>query len=526
MLHNFYYFYFLGSQKMETFVLEDLKLLGKPVSAKYFKNCIDGGAKCINYTQLVEWITKEIQVLLGLEEYVNSISTEADSSSFLLEVSSFLKESGCFYLTLTTGPVEERLNSNENKLLLLDYLIGELRASRMTNANASNKKSSMQVALFESSTSKCLKEILMTLKFPKPPQDINTCSLFVKINTKLQEFLKTIPSVLVGKSLVCSSYNNEQWKHIDKVTELLNEEFYIRRAMLLTRLDVTVQSFKWPDRLKNKKQELEIIYQTKLNFIKNLPDCSVSDFLCAREDLAIVEKTSSTLAVQNTNSSVNKVMIGQVPDRGGRPNEQQAPPPEMPSWQQRAQTQSGNRGSQSNRGGQFNRGGRGGSQQQNKDNQSYRNPSYPGSSNQSGTNVYQVTDGFQSISVGNENRNLYQNSGQGGRVQGGWNNDSMSRGNYQSNNHSSQNYDSSYSQGNNQNSGYNSNRYPSGANERQWNYNPPQNAHSINQDQYYGTNQDYRQNNSSDSNRRGYSKRGRGHNGPTYYNQQRNNQNY
>lgn len=516
---------------METLVIEDLRHLGQTISAKEFKKCINGGAKSIKYTQLVEWLTKEIQILSRFEEYVNAITSEADSNSFLLEVSSFLKESGCLYNALTTGHVEDRLNSNENKLLLLDYLIGELRAARITNANTRNKKSNMQVTLIESNTSKCLKDILMILNFPKSSQDIDTSSLFIKISVKLQEFLKTVPPVLIGKSLVCNSYNNEQWKHINKVLELLNEEFNIRRAMLLTRLDVTVQSFKWPDRLKNKKHELDNIYQTKLNLINSLHDCSTSDFLCARDDLAILEKTASTLAVQNTNSSVKKVMIGIVPDRGGRPSEQQAPPPEMPSWQQRTQSQGGGRGGQSNRGAQFNnrggqfsnRGGRGGNQQPSRgDTQSYRNPSI--GNNQGGANVYQMTDGFQSITVGNEKRNSYQNSG---RVQGGWNNNNQSRGDYQGNNYRNQNnYDSNYNQGNNQNSRYDNNRFQGATNERLWNQNPSQNYYNSNQDQHYGGNQEYNRNDFTDPNRRGYTKRGRGHNGQTYYNQQRNNQNY
>jgi len=497
---------------METFILEDLRHLGKTISAKEFKKSIEGGSKSFKYTQLVEWMTKEIQILLGYEEHVNAISTEADSSSFLLEVSSFLKEAGCPYNALTTGLIENRLHSSENKLLLLDYLIGELRASRIINASATNKKSNMQVTLIESNASKCLKEILITLKFPKPPQDINISSLFIKVSVKLQEFLKTVSPILIGKSLVCNSYCNEQWKCINKVIELLNEEFNIRRAMLLTRLDVTVQSFKWPDRLKNKKLELEEIYQTKLNVINNLPDCFVSDFLCAREDLAIVEKTSSTLAVQNTNSSVNKVMIGRVPDRGGRPNEQQAPPPEMPSWQQRTQSQGGG---QPNRGGQFNSRGRGRSQQPNRgDNQSYKNPPNTVVGYQSGANVYQMTDGFQSITVGNENRNSY-NNGQGRRVQGGWNNDNRSWGNSRG----QISYDNSYSQGNHQNSGYNNNRFQGASNERQWNQDPSQNVYNYNQDQNYGSNRENSWNDSSHFNRRGYSKRGRGHNGPTYYSQ-------
>lgn len=522
---------------METLILEDLKNLGRTISAKEFKKSINGGAKSVNFTQLVEWLTKEIQVLSGLEEHVNAISSEADSSSFLLEVSSFLKESGCCYSSLTTGSFEDRLTSNENKLLLLDYLIGELRASRIINANTTVKKTNMQVTVIESDTSKCLKNILMTLKFPKPPRDIDTSSLFNKISSKLQDILKTVPPALVGKSLVCNSYSNEQWKYINNIIELLNEEFNIRRSMLLTRLDVTVQSFKWPDRLKNKKHELDEIYQAKLNLINKLPSFSTSDFLSAREDLAIVEKTSSTLAVQNTNSSINKVMIGQVPDRGGRPNEQQAPPPEMPSWQQRTQSQGGNQsnrggGQFNSRGGQFNnRGSRGGGQQ-NRDNQSYRNPSTGSGGNQGGSSVYQVTDGFQSISVGNDNRNAYQSTGRG-RVQGGWSNNQSK--DYHNSNYQGQSSYDNYNQGNYQNKGFDNNKSHSVQNERQWNQAPqnsygnnqaPRNAYGNNQDQYYGGNREYSRNDSSDANRRGYSKRGRGHNGQTYYNQQRNNQQY
>lgn len=503
---------------MEEIILEDLRSFGKSISNKDFKKSIDGGAKSVKYTQLVESITKEIQILSGLEEHVNAISLETDSSSFLLEVSSFLKETGCLYNALTTGQVENRLDSNENKLLLLDYLIGELRASRIINANTPNKKNNMQVTLIENNSSKCLKDILMTLKFPKPPQDITTSSLFNKINTKLQEIIKTVSPALIGKSLVCNLYSNEQWVTINNIVELLNEEFNIRRSMLLTRLDVTVQSFQWPDRLKNKKKDLENIYSTKLDFIKKLPNFSMADFLLAREDLTIFEKTSSTLALQNTNSSVNKVIIGQVPDRGGRPSEQQAPPPEMPSWQQRSQTQ-GSRGSQSNRGGQFNSREGQGRGQPNRDDQFFRNPN---SGANQGANVYQMTDGFQSINVGNENRNSYQNNRRG-RVQGGWNNSQPM--DYQSRNYREQSGNNYYHQGNQQNTTYDTNRFQSSSNERQWN-NSPQNLYGSNQDQYHSGNRGGYGQNNSETNKRGYSKRGRGHDGWTYYNQQRNNQNY
>lgn len=495
---------------MEALILDDLKDLGKTISAKEFKKIINGGIISIKYTQLVEWITKEIHILSGLEEYVNAISSEADSNSFLLEVSSFLKESGCSYNTLTTGNFEDRLKSNENRLLLLDYLIGELRAARIINVN-DNKKSNMKVLLIESNTSKCLKNIINILKFPESLQNITISYLFNKVNNKLQELLKNVSPTLIGKSLVCNSYSDEQWNYINNTTELLNEEFNMRRSMLLTRLDVTVQSFKWPDRLKNKKHELEEIYQTKLNIINHLPSFSIADFLSAREDLTIIEKTSSTLAVQNTNSLINKVMIGRVPDRGGRPDEQQAPPPEMPSWQQRTQSQGG-RGGQSNRG-QFNSKNGRGEGQKNRGSQFYKNTV----DNQGGANVYQnMTDGFQSIYVGSGNRN-YNHSSRGSRVQGGWS-DNQSR-NIQDGNFRGQSNSDNFNQGYNRNVEYNNIRFNNTPSEREWNQ-ESQNAYGNNQGQYYSRNE------SADTNRRGYSKRGRGHNGQTYYNQQRNNQHY
>jgi hypothetical protein len=68
------------------------------------------------------------------------------------------------------------------------------------------------------------------------------------------------------------------------------------------------------------------------------PAVSLADLLAAREDLAIIEKTSSATVRKNTQSAVNKVIIGSVPDRGGRTSEQQAPPPEMPSWEKNRRT--------------------------------------------------------------------------------------------------------------------------------------------------------------------------------------------
>ena len=46
--------------------------------------------------------------------------------------------------------------------------------------------------------------------------------------------------------------------------------------------------------------------------------------------------SSSAPETRNAKNSLTKVKVGRVPDRGGRVTEMAAPPPEMPSWQQRS----------------------------------------------------------------------------------------------------------------------------------------------------------------------------------------------
>lgn len=68
-----------------------------------FAKAIEGGAKSLDFTKLVHILAEELKNLCHLEETVNMINDPDDSSSFLLELSSFLKELGCPYKKLVTG---------------------------------------------------------------------------------------------------------------------------------------------------------------------------------------------------------------------------------------------------------------------------------------------------------------------------------------------------------------------------------------------------------------------------------------
>ncbi|KAL1124809.1 hypothetical protein AAG570_001430 [Ranatra chinensis] len=291
------------------------------------KKAVDGGPRSLEYTQLVEWIANELRYLYKLDEHVGAISTPDDYTTFLLELSSFLKELGCQYSCLTSGTTTERLQKQNDKLLLLDFLIRELQAARILSVQNPDENS-LELTINESDTAASLKKMLIALKFPKPPSNISPDMLFSKVIPKAQELAtKSVDAPLFNGLL-----SDKQWNTLEKVNNDLRSEYTVRRKMLLKRLEVTIQSFQWSDRTRGKEDEIVSVYGQKKNALKPDPKVQLSDLLAARQHLAVIEKTSNSNVRKNTQSSVNKIIIGNVPDRGGRPSEQQPPPPEMPSW--------------------------------------------------------------------------------------------------------------------------------------------------------------------------------------------------
>ena len=58
---------------------------------------------------------------------------EAGQESWLMELSSSLRELGCPLKSITEGPVASRLSTPRDRLILLDWLSAELMAARQVN---------------------------------------------------------------------------------------------------------------------------------------------------------------------------------------------------------------------------------------------------------------------------------------------------------------------------------------------------------------------------------------------------------
>ncbi|XP_043281580.1 protein FAM98A [Venturia canescens] len=411
--------------------LEDVGYDGPALTPEKLSDALDKGPKSVDFSSLVAWLADQLVLFGELDERVHATTSPEDASSFLLELSLFLKELGCVNSRLMGGNVNQRLSTKEDRVILLEYLITELMTSKILESSKPKTANQLELTINESETAKCLKYMLITLKTPKPPNNISADMLFKKLDSKLKEIISTAPDKLVGKALFAGELSPAQWEKLDKLQEDMNVEYKMRRDMLLKRLDVTVQSFLWSDRIKAKEDQLNSLYHEKRNVMSNEPNVTIAHLLAAREDLAVIEKTSNASVRRNTRSGINNVIIGVVPDRGGRPQDQEPPPPEMPSWQKdRVSDGSSFRGGRGGRGGGGGGSGGGGYRDhkdasknfgQNRDNNYQNQQNSSGFTNQGNHGGYYQDNRGGEYQRGGRGGGGGNTRGRGGRVQGGWN---------------------------------------------------------------------------------------------------------
>lgn len=90
----------------------------------------------------------------------------------------------------------------------------------------------------------------MALGFPRPPDGITGGQICAKVQLKVSELLKSQRPNYLGRALIQTNMSEAEWNQIQKINRILFDDYKTRRELLLKRLDVTIQSFKWAERLK------------------------------------------------------------------------------------------------------------------------------------------------------------------------------------------------------------------------------------------------------------------------------------
>ncbi|KAI6181394.1 hypothetical protein M3Y98_00824700 [Aphelenchoides besseyi] len=117
---------------------------------------------------------------------------------------------------------------------------------------------------------------------------------------------------------------NVDWQKADKYAEFLTADFSRRAALLVQRLDVTVDSFFWSDRVREQESAIKDIFLPERDKLDGWSPITVADVLGATEDILFLEKASSHR--QQTRSSISSFTLPTAPqDRGGRTGEIIAP---------------------------------------------------------------------------------------------------------------------------------------------------------------------------------------------------------
>ncbi|XP_055852732.1 protein FAM98B [Episyrphus balteatus] len=383
---------------------------GKSLQNDVLTEALKIGIKSEAFREVVGWVAFELHVLRKTDEKIDKDSK--DFNEFGMELSSLLKELGCPFKKFVTGPLSSRFQNQKDRIQLLEYLITELMTAKMCLKQKPQEDKSFIISKSETDTARALEIITKDLGLEKPPDNIAPRALMDKLNFKLEEAKRNTNKLVLSDALLKSDkqLNAAQWKKLEDIQKSLDEEYNLRRQVLLTRLEVTVQSFQWSDRMRGKENVIAKNYQNKMKELDNYRvggiETDIVALLSARTDLAIIEKTSSANVRKNTASKIQKHVIGSVPDRGGRANEHAPPPPEMPSWQtQRSAGPAG--GGRGGRGGGFGGGFGGG-----------RGGSGGGGGGRGGGNWQQ----FNSNSSGGGGGNFNSNNFQSNQNQGGSNN--------------------------------------------------------------------------------------------------------
>ncbi|CAJ1073382.1 LOW QUALITY PROTEIN: protein FAM98B [Xyrichtys novacula] len=333
---------------MECDILDSLEQLGYSgplLEEKALLKAAEGGLSSIEYVDLCKWLSSRLKPLCDLEESITSDPDDMDSLQ--VEMSGLLKELHCPYEDVVSGILKGSVGNAKDHLKFVLFLSSELQAAQISVSRGVSDKHQE-----ESPACQALLSICKTLDLPEP-RGQDTADVLADIKDKVSKLVNDLPDNSVGNPVLKKPLSSDQWEKLQCINSTLCSEYECRRRMLIKRLDVTVQSFGWSDRAKVKVDSMAKAYQPKRHSLKPEPSVDMAELLAAREDICNVVKTSSGSSRKNTECAVNKILMGRVPDRGGRPSEIQAPPPEMPPWQQR---QDGGRGG--GRGGQG--GGRGG----------------------------------------------------------------------------------------------------------------------------------------------------------------------
>tara|TARA_B110000208_G_scaffold180688_1_gene230641 strand:- start:557 stop:1786 length:1230 start_codon:yes stop_codon:yes gene_type:complete len=165
-----------------------------------------------------------------------------------------------------------------------------------------------------------------------------------------------------GPIFARSTATPAQMKRLVDINRVLRDDFALRRKLILERVDVTIQSFLWSQRGKENAEAIHAAIRPLRSNLEATPTPITTDHVF-EADAALVRSTTAIVSSAGAGASsaasrIKSVVMGAVPDRGGRPGERRPGKESMPGWSKRRAGGGGRRGGRRG-GGKSGKGGRG-----------------------------------------------------------------------------------------------------------------------------------------------------------------------
>jgi len=197
------------------------------------------------------------------------------------------------------------------------------------------------------------------------PRQPSGAAVASEIQKHVEKLTSVLPSGFFNAIVPSGSLTDTQVSILKEVNAALHAENSLRRKMLIERVKVTVQSFMWSKRLTEEnelKTTAEATAATALNSMNATPHVSVEDVFTATlgDVMTVTERATSASGSGPgyVRAKVKDILIGSVPDRGGRTDGKRKVA--MPEWSERKVTAGGGGGRGKGRRGGGPGGGKGG----------------------------------------------------------------------------------------------------------------------------------------------------------------------
>eukprot|EP01112_Ceratiomyxa_fruticulosa_P006758 TRINITY_DN1763_c0_g2_i3.p2 TRINITY_DN1763_c0_g2~~TRINITY_DN1763_c0_g2_i3.p2 ORF type:complete len:342 (+),score=93.49 TRINITY_DN1763_c0_g2_i3:243-1268(+) len=217
-------------------------------------------------------------------------------------------------------------------LTFFEWLIAELQAVLIIAANQENQESEEGVSVPSNSSSSSSSSLAIDIP-ETPPFSFADQIIFIQkilqlppqppaktldsAKTKINELIKPFPNYIKSPIFKRNAFTKEQLETLTQINKALQIEYKFRHEVLRKRLGVTLEGFLWSEVGKEKEAEIRAAIQSRVTSIPPSPVHDLYDLFATHTDILEIKKTNS-FATELENPSRRSVIVGSVPDRGGR----------------------------------------------------------------------------------------------------------------------------------------------------------------------------------------------------------------